>query len=887
MTSLLRFFIADGRLMPALRIGLAVSLLGVVATPSSYAQYIEATIVGGSDSIVINPVANTIYTGGSVIDGATNLTSDFANVPSGASTGAMAVNPVTNKVYAAVAGSPNEIAVINGATNHGVALIPLTGDNATDEINLIAVNPVTNTIYVFGTSSPGALGSVTVINGTTNGVAATVDLGASAQITAAVVNQTTNKLYLANLYSGNIIVLNGTTNTTTTVATGFTSPGANFYLSLAVNPVNNTIYVVSQNSQNMVVINGATRATSTVKLADSDLTSVAVNQVTNEIYVASQSSSNVGDLTIINGATNAVVSTSAVGNEPILGMTLDSVTDTVFLLQAGPPIVSTGYVPSLVTAINHVQAAVNWTVSFGGAPTSIALNAVTNKLYVTHYDGHTHYITVVDGVTQGGFTVPAGTQPVAVAVNPVTDLVYTADNTTGTVAVTAGATNVAVATVPVAAHPVALAVNPVTNNIYVASSGTGTMTIINGATNATSSVAVGSGPAANFVPQAVAVNPVTNKIYLANYAGKSVTVVDGATNATTTVPAGVSPYAIAVNATTNNIYVADINGDTVTVINGATNATATVAVGSAPIGLAVDAAANQIYVANAGSGTITVINGATNATSSVTVGSSPYSIAVDPVLHTVYVANFGSASVTVIDGLTLLVAATLKTDSDPNSIAVNPVTNRAYVTNTVGGSMTAINGAATSAAAVDGKTFYTQKVRFQPPAGTTFPSPYAVAVNPVTDKIYAADKNGDLFILPVDHSQTVPLTTVVAGVVDSSTVSTANVFQTRNTKPSFTVTVTSTFTARNAYRGVVGKSNPPPSAVYYKVDGGSQWSLAAMTSASEANPASFSISLSAQIVGPHTLYVNPVYGNDGASMQLNSPDSGNLTAYAFQIDPAL
>jgi DNA-binding beta-propeller fold protein YncE len=296
-------------------------------------------------------------------------------------------------------------------------------------------------------------------------------------------------------------------------------------------------------------------------------------------------------------------------------------------------------------------------------------------------------------------------------------------------------------------------------------------------------------------------------------------------------------------------------------------------------------------VANGSANSVTVIDGATQATSSVAVGISPYAVGVDPVAHTVYVANYGGKSVTVIDDPTLA-ATTVPTSSEPNAVAVNPVTHMAYVSNITGGSVTEINGAITSAAAVaeqGGTTYYTQRLYAPTAPGAAFPAPYAIAVNPALDKVYAADKNGGLFIVDVDRNTTVPLTAIATGVTDSSTVSTTNVFQTRNPSPSFTVQVTSSFTSTPAYSGVAGATNPPPSAVYYKVDGGSQWSLAKMTSAVGANPASFSIGLSAQTIGPHTLYFTPVYGNMGATIDSSStaPETGNLTAYFFQIDPPL
>src|ERR1019366_1093952 len=90
-------------------------------------------------------------------------------------------------------------------------------------------------------------------------------------------------------------------------------------------------------------------------------------------------------------------------------------------------------------------------------------------------------------------TVAVGTVPNAVAVNPVTNKIYVANNSSGNVTVIDGATN-NTATVAVGTGPFAAAVNPVTNKIYVVSTGTNNMTVIDGATNNTSTVTVGTSP---------------------------------------------------------------------------------------------------------------------------------------------------------------------------------------------------------------------------------------------------------------------------------------------------------------------------------------------------------------------------------------------------------
>src|SRR4029077_20926347 len=79
-------------------------------------------------------------------------------------------------------------------------------------------------------------------------------------------------------------------------------------------------------------------------------------------------------------------------------------------------------------------------------------------------------------------TVGAGNNPYAVAVNPVSNKIYVVNNYSNNVTVIDGATN-ATTTVGVGSSPLAVAVNPVTNKIYVANAYTNNISVIDGATN--------------------------------------------------------------------------------------------------------------------------------------------------------------------------------------------------------------------------------------------------------------------------------------------------------------------------------------------------------------------------------------------------------------------
>src|SRR6266849_1731386 len=68
---------------------------------------------------------------------------------------------------------------------------------------------------------------------------------------------------------------------------------------------------------------------------------------------------------------------------------------------------------------------VTTTVTAGTGPASVAVNTVTNKVYVANVTSST--VKVIDGDTNTTTTVAAGTTPESVAVNPVTNKVYVAN----------------------------------------------------------------------------------------------------------------------------------------------------------------------------------------------------------------------------------------------------------------------------------------------------------------------------------------------------------------------------------------------------------------------------------------------------------------------------
>jgi len=395
--------------------------------------------------------------------------------------------------------APAQMVVLKGPDSNVVAVVKIEKPPS-----VVVVNPVTNKIYV----ASGNTNDVTVIDGETNSPA-TIKVGFDPQAIA--VNQVTDKIYVACGGDKNIWIVDGATNATTKVAMG--KSGAD----VAVNPVTNKIYVANQENKSVTVVDGATTATANIEV-EAEPTFVAVNSVTNKIYVASLMQGKSGTVTIIDGATN-------------------NTTEVATVLGAGP----------------------------------LAVNSVTNKIYVIHrslwgiyYNTSScffHFgtactnrdggVTVIDGGTNQITTVPTGTDPATIALNSVTNKVYiaeTGDETVGELTILDGATNKVMSmNVPGAPGLPAVAANSVANKVYVTFPGyhkddesfaAGSMIVIDGATNE----AVAKSYDSKVQPYGVAINEVTNRVYVINRGSKDVTVMIGFTaDATPPAPPTIDP----------------------------------------------------------------------------------------------------------------------------------------------------------------------------------------------------------------------------------------------------------------------------------------------------------------------------------------------------------
>jgi YVTN family beta-propeller protein len=272
------------------------------------------------------------------------------------------------------------------------------------------------------------------------------------------VNPVNNKVYVAQLSANSVMVIDGQTNDTATVAAG-TGPNA-----LAVNTADNRVYVANFSSDNVTVINGGDNSTVTIPVGDSPQ-GLDVNPVTNKIYVANYSSDNI---TVIDGATHGT-SNVAAGDGP-RAMAVNPVTNKVYVAN---------YLGASVTVIDGATNGTA-TVPVGTNPRAVRVNPATNKIYVADYGSAK--VTIIDGATNDTSSVAAGTNPYSLALDPVHNKIYAANYGSANVTVIDGATNT-VNNVPAGANPYAVAADPVRGKIYVANYNGASVTMIGQANN--------------------------------------------------------------------------------------------------------------------------------------------------------------------------------------------------------------------------------------------------------------------------------------------------------------------------------------------------------------------------------------------------------------------
>jgi YVTN family beta-propeller protein len=343
-----------------------------------------------------------------------------------------------------------------------------------------------------------------------------------------------------------------------------------------------------------------------------------------------------------------------------------------------------------------------------------------------------------------------------------------------------------------------LVVNPATNRIYAANTLSGSVSVVDGDADALIiNIAVGDDPSS------IDVNTATNRIYVVNESGNTVSVIDGSTDTVmATINVGSTPVSLMVNEDTNRIYVVNSEDSTVSVINGSTNTLeATIGVGNpsdtyGPTGMDINRTTKRVYVPNMDTSDVYVIDGDPTSPSFNTViatispeftgGWGVLFVAVNEATNTVYIVNggfwfpgswYGEANVAIINGTTNTLITNIPLPGvywadDPT---VNENTNYFYLIGTWGEEILIIDGSTNTLTQTVPATDRINNVEINKntnliyaagdfptiivldgnPSSPTFheviaqggdTESNAIAINEVTNRIYAIEWEGGLLV---------------------------------------------------------------------------------------------------------------------------------------------
>lgn len=316
-------------------------------------------------------------------------------------------------------------------------------------------------------------------------------------------------------------------------------------------------------------------------------------------YVANLNDNNV---TVVNTATNAVVTTIPVGTTPF-GVAASPDGKTIYVANINSLSVSV-----ISTATNQVTGA----IKVSGQPYGLAVSPDGTLLYVTNHSGTN--ITVVN--TSNNSTsrlVTVGGIPYEVVFQPSGANAYVANNASSTVTVIR-TSDFSTTTLTTGNQPAGLAVTPSGAALYVANYNDNTVSVFDTSKSTnTATINVGN------YPRGVAAHPNGKQIWVTNQGDGTISVIDVASNTVTaTINVGNSPVLLAFNSTGSFAYVANGSDNTLGVVDTVLQQqVATVNTGGNPTGVAIGGPPISISVNAAG-----IVNAASLAPkSSVAPGS--------------------------------------------------------------------------------------------------------------------------------------------------------------------------------------------------------------------------------------------------------------------------
>jgi len=428
-----------GKLVSSLQVG--PYPYGLVYDPANEDVYVESAsalfVVSTATNAVVTTIPGAGGVGGVALDPATGslyvapLTQNNLTV----------VNGTTNKVVGSVPVGWGPSAVTYDAAHQEVWVGNLVSDNLT--VVNATTGLVTGSIRVGVYPSAAAFGGVnlcvyvaefdanTVVEAACQRFAPGISpaLAVGVGPVALAPNDPDGTVFAENEASNTVSVLGQVfTSVYATVTVGSQPSGA------VADGRNGDVYVADFGSGNLTVVNGSSnteiyRTVGSVALGSGAAPyAVAYDPANGLLYVAE--SNVLGTLTVVNGSTNAIVGTIPVGSMPT-AVAYDGAAGTIVVANTGSDNVS------IVSAATGV---VLRSVPVGGGPDAIDYDASNGYLYVANFASDN--LTVLNGTTDAAVgSIPVGVGPDGVTDSTATGEVYVTNAISGSVSIV-GATPV-------------------------------------------------------------------------------------------------------------------------------------------------------------------------------------------------------------------------------------------------------------------------------------------------------------------------------------------------------------------------------------------------------------------------------------------------------------
>ena len=310
------------------------------------------------------------------------------------------------------------------------------------------------------------------------------------------------------------------------------------------------------------------------------------------VYVSNEAS---GDVTVIDAATDSILATIPVGEQP-KGIQVSPDGKTVYVALSGssfsPASEKKGNLPPEgkkaggIGLIDTLRNELIGVIPGGSNPEQFVVSRDGTQLYVANEDAS--LASVVDAASgEMVQAIPVGEEPGGVALSPDGKIVYVTNETSQTVSVIDTETNKVSATFVVGGRPRAVAFMPNGSRAYVTSETLGTLAVVDTENHRVTGRIELQGD--NIRPMSVAVAPDEKRVYVTTGHGDRVFVIDTSTHEViTSFEVGKRPSGIAITPDGKKLYTANGPSDDVSVVDVKTlQVVARIKVGERPWGIAI------------------------------------------------------------------------------------------------------------------------------------------------------------------------------------------------------------------------------------------------------------------------------------------------------------